>query len=313
MNHFFHEFGHLIADSWVWLFIGILAGAAVQKWLRREWVERYVGGSRSSVLTASLAGALLPGCSMSVIPLAMGIRGKGGALGSMAAFILIAPLISPHTIFYAWALLGWEVTVFKTIAPFAIALPMGWLLNTLEARSVRGFSLVAAASRSSPPASARDQPCCYSKSAEAEEPSCHEEDTAPGYSAQVWKLIRSIFPYYLGALFIAAAVAAIWGEDALGGLLGDGSNWTAYALSALVAIPIYVCDGGSIPIAAALTNMGAAAGPVMTFLLAAETTCIPTIMMAPKIIGLRPTVLYVAAGFILSIGGGMLFQLVSGL
>ncbi len=224
---------------------------------------------------------------MSVIPLALGLRSKGGALGSMAAFILIAPMISPHTVFYSWALLGWEATVFKTITPFFIALPLGWLLNSLEQKGAAGFAL----KQTETPAS---DSCCHTPA-------------APSYWQMVLALIVQIAPYYLGALALAAAASAIWGENALAGFLGDETQWSSYLISALVAIPVYVCDGGSIPLAAAMQNLAAAWGPTMTFLLAAETTCIPTIMMAPKIIGLGATVLYVLCGFILSVGGGWLF------
>jgi uncharacterized membrane protein YraQ (UPF0718 family) len=47
-------------------------------------------------------------------------------------------------------------------------------------------------------------------------------------------------------------------------------------------------------------------GPAFTFMLGAVGTCIPTIAMAPRVIGRTATYVYVGVWLLLAIGGGWL-------
>lgn len=78
--------------------------------------------------------------------------------------------------------------------------------------------------------------------------------------------------------------------------------------AALAGIPLYVCDGGEIPLTLALLKLGAGPGPAFTFLLSSVGTCLPTIAMSRKIIGTAATTLYVVAWLILAVGGGLVME-----
>jgi uncharacterized membrane protein YraQ (UPF0718 family) len=79
----------------------------------------------------------------------------------------------------------------------------------------------------------------------------------------------------------------------------------AYVAAALAGIPLYVCEGAEVPLTFGLLKMGVGPGPAFTFMLGAVGTCIPTIAMAPRIIGIPATYLYVVAWLVLAIGAGM--------
>lgn len=74
-----------ILDSLLWLLaeaiplflLGAVLGAALEAWLKPGWVERWVGSGHRSIAAAALAGALLPGCAMSTMPLAQSLRRRG--------------------------------------------------------------------------------------------------------------------------------------------------------------------------------------------------------------------------------------------
>lgn len=118
--------------------------------------------------------------------------------------------------------------------------------------------------------------------------------------------MRSLTPYLLAGLFVAALISATVPADTILKYLRGG--WTAYIFAALVAFPIYVCDGGEIPLTRALLAMGVGPGPAFCFMLASVGTCLPTIAMATRIIGWRATVIYVIAWLCLAIGGGVLME-----
>ncbi len=52
--------------------------------------------------------------------------------------------------------------------------------------------------------------------------------------------------------------------------------------------------------------MGVGPGPAFCFMLASVGTCLPTIMMAPRIIGVKATAIYLGAWLVLAVGGGVL-------
>ncbi len=83
-------------------------------------------------------------------------------------------------------------------------------------------------------------------------------------------------------------------------------GWTAYLFAAGAAFPVYVCDGGEIPLTRALLEMGVGPGPAFCFMLASVGTCLPTMMMAPRIIGVKATAIYLGAWLVLAVGGGVL-------
>ena len=82
----------------------------------------------------------------------------------------------------------------------------------------------------------------------------------------------------------------------------------SYLAAVAIGIPIYVCDGGEIPLTRAFLEMGVAPGPAFCFMLASVGTCLPTISMAPRIIGWAATVVYLGAWLVLSVGGGLVMN-----
>ena len=72
----------------------------------------------------------------------------------------------------------------------------------------------------------------------------------------------------------------------------------AFFLALIIGIPLYVHEGEEIPIILSLVALGLDKGPAMTFLLCSVGTCIPTLMMAQKVIGKKPTIFYTSYWFV---------------
>src|SRR4030095_8627472 len=135
----FDNFIGLLADALPWFLGGAILGAALESFLPTAWALRWLGSPRESILHATFAGAVLPGCSMTTMPLAAALKARGARLGTLTAFIMISPILSPETIILTAALLGTRFTIGRIVFPVVVTVLMGLALNALPARRIRQF------------------------------------------------------------------------------------------------------------------------------------------------------------------------------
>jgi hypothetical protein len=296
MNTLLHHFLHLLGEALPLFLLGAAAGAALEIWLPRGWVERWLAQGRGSVLLAASAGALLPGCAMSTIPLARSLRARGVPVGTVAAFIMIAPVLSPHTLVLTATLISVPMAIARVALGFLVACGLGFVLNAVQ----RGRSIPL--SESAPDANC----CCQEKKSCCDEtPDAPADDSAwRRWLARFLGSLRELAPFLVGGLLVAAVLITFFPIEKYHAHLRDG--WLAYFIVTVIAIPAYVCDGGEIPLTRALLALGVGAGPAFCFMLASVGTCFPTIAMSGRIIGWRATAVYLIAWLVLAVGGGIL-------
>ncbi|MBI3392234.1 MAG: permease [Nitrospirae bacterium] len=289
------EFFSLTLTVLPYFALGAVTGALLKTYAKTGWLVRHMSGNALSIFWASLAGAALPGCACATMPMAQGLVGKA-RLGTITAFIMISPLLSPVTLLLTYAMLGWEMTAARLFVPFVGSMSLGLLVNALEGAGIRGFATPAMPGS---PVAAACGPAC--------DPGCEAEEVRPNFFRNLGGILRDLTPYFLLGMGVAAVSTALLPENAIPDLLGGGSGPAAYALAAIVGIPLYVCEGEEVPITFALMQKGLGAGPAFTFLLASVGTCIPTILMAQKVIGRPATIVYVAAWIVFAVGAGVVF------
>jgi hypothetical protein len=81
----FHNLIGLLIDALPWFLGGAILGAALETYLPTAWATRWLGSPRASILHATFAGAILPGCSMTTVPLAAALKTRGARLGTLTA------------------------------------------------------------------------------------------------------------------------------------------------------------------------------------------------------------------------------------
>jgi hypothetical protein len=74
----------------------------------------------------------------------------------------------------------------------------------------------------------------------------------------------------------------------------------AYVAAAAAGRPAYVREEGEVPLTAALVTMGVGIGPAFTSIQASVGAWLPTLMMLPKLIGSRLTVVYLSFSLLYS-------------
>ncbi len=279
--------------------IGILVGALLETFTNKDFAARRIGSGFSGVVKATLLGAFLPGCACATIPMARGLKATGAKLGVVSAFIMVSPLLSPHTLLLNYGLLGLRFTVARVVFSLAAAMILGLAFNYFENKRIAGFGSDVDSDISGADVSDCDDDCA-----------CDTNDNASGL-AKFWSSVKSITlelgKYFVLGLLIASALSALIPEDAIAEYIGSSGIW-AYASAVTVGIPLYVCEGEEIPIAVSLLKLGLGAGPTFAFLLGSVGTCIPTIIMAQKIIGRRPMVVYLLFWIVFATVAGILFQ-----
>lgn len=270
--------------------LGTAFGALMETYLKPEFALKYLNKGTSSVVNASILGAILPGCSCATMPMADGLKGKGARIGTIAAFIMVSPLLSPHTLVLTYGMLGLKFTIARVIFSLSGAVILGVVFNHFEKKKSKCFVL----------------PLKATNSGKSYSPDCEGEKI--GFWRSSIKITRDLGKYFLLGMFIASLLTVLIPEEAIPKYIGS-SGVFAYAVAVLVGIPLYVCEGEEIPITLALLRLGLGGGPSFAFLLGSVGTCIPTMIMAQKIIGKRPTLFYIIGWFVFAIGSGLLFSL----
>lgn len=298
---FASSFWSLTLSVLPWLAIGIAAAAVIQTFVPQQWAARLLTG-RHGLPVAIAAGAAMPGCSRTTMPIAMGLRGMPGQrLGNLTALIFVAPLLSPITIALTWSVLGWRMTAARVIASLLGAVLLGTLINRRE----QWFE---PHPRMPPLAGASPELDSCQPTGER----CAQPSAARRLSTTALALTRRVAPYFIAGMALAAAITALLPEDAIPDLLGGTGGVWAFALASVIGAPLYVCQGEEVPLTYAVLASGLGPGPALTFLMGSVGMCLPTVVMSRAILTPRVTNVYIPFWITFTITAGMAFQMLAG-
>lgn len=290
----FREFVSLTLTVIPYFILGTAFGALLKTYLKPGFVFKYLNRGTFSVINASILGAILPGCACATIPMAEGLKEKGANLGTVAAFIMVSPLLSPQTVLLTYGMLGLRFTLARIIFSLLGAIILGVGFNYLANKKIKGFVLSSKSKGGS----------CISCP-----PGCETEDKEKlSFWRSFIEITKDLGRYFILGMFIASLLTVLIPEEAIPKYIGSSGAF-AYLVAVLVGIPVYICEGEEIPLTRALLRLGLGQGPAFSFLLGSVGTCIPTMLMAQKVIGRRPVVFYIIYWFVFAIGVGLTFSL----
>jgi uncharacterized protein len=232
------RFGSLALSVLPWLAVGVLAAAAIQALVPERWVARLLGGRRG-LAVAIATGALMPGCSRTTMPLAIGLRRMPGQrLGNLTALIFVAPLLSPITIALTWSVLGCRMTVARVIASLGDATRLGVLINRYE----RWFE-----------PQPRPVPIMGGAVDDCSASGCESSESERGrfplrrLAHSTLRITRRVLPYLIGGIALAALLSTAIPADTIPKLVGGTAGPLTYLVAGVAGAPLYVCQGGSPP------------------------------------------------------------------
>ena len=264
------EIWNLTGEMSPYLLFGFAVAGLLSVVVQRDFVERHLGrtGWRQT-LKATVIGVPMPLCSCGVIPVAASLRQHGAGKGATTAFLAATPQTGVDSIAATWGMMGSFFAAVRVLVAFVCGMVAGTLVDAVEG-----------ADSQSDPAERAQEPAAAPTGGKLRAAIRYGFVTLPG------DIGRSL----LIGLVIAGVLSALIPPDFFSSRLENSA--LIYLLITLVAIPMYVCSTGSIPVAMAFVRAGLPPGAVLVFLIAGPATNAATISMLWKVLGRRVVFIY---------------------
>ena len=250
-----------------YLLLGFLIAGVLHVFVPQKFYAKYLSrNNKLSVVWAALLGIPLPLCSCGVIPTAIGLKNEKASKGAIASFLIATPQTGIDSILATFSLMGLGFAIIRPTAALITGVCGGLLVNRL----VHDNNVV-------------DTDSC----------SCQAEK-----GNRIWRVLK--YAYYdmlrdiglrlLIGLVVAALIQVAVPDEFF---LQFGSQPLLQMLVLLViAIPMYICSTGSIPVAAALMMKGLSPGAALVMLMAGPAVNMASILVVHKSMGRRFTSIY---------------------
>ena len=268
------------------LLLGLFLAGLLHVFLPAGFVSKNLSKTNhTSVLKAVLIGVPMPLCSCGVVPTAIGLQNDGASKGAVTGFLISTPQTGVDSIMVAASFLGWPFALFKVAAAFVTGVLGGILVNRFV------------------PSDTRDK-----------QPNLVPIHS-PGFIARLFEAVRFAIVDLLAMIDVwivfGVLVSAMISVYIPPGTFAE-STWTQGPLGMLVvllvALPLYICTTGSVPIAAALIMAGLPIGSALVFLMAGPATNVATMGAILRALGARVLAIYLGVVIIGSILFGLLFD-----
>ena len=272
----------LINEMSPYLLLGFFFAGVMHAFIPGMVYNRYLGGKGfESVFYGALFGVPLPLCSCGVLPTAMSLRKQGASKGATASFLISTPETGVDSIIATYSVLGLPFAVIRPVAAFCNAIMGGWLINKFGDKD----EVV--------PVDASAKTCC-----------CHhkqEETHHEGFLGKMREALRfgfvemieDIGKWLVIGLVIAGLITVFVPDEFFA--LFRGNTQLSMLLVLCIAIPMYICATGSIPIAVALMMKGLTPGAALVLLMAGPACNMASILVINKTLGRKSLVLYLVS------------------
>ena len=284
------EIIHLLNEMSPYLLLGFLLAGVMHAFIPGMMYSKYLGGNGfRSVFYGALFGVPLPLCSCGVIPTAMSLRKEGASKGATTAFLIATPETGIDSIIATYSLLGLPFAILRPIAAFCNALLGGWLINRFDGTEQ---SVIIEES---------DTKCsCGCDS--ATKPTTFIGKVVEALKFGYIEMMQDIGKWLLVGLVVAGLITVFVPDDFFA-LFRDNTQLSMLLVLA-IAIPMYICATGSIPIAVALMLKGLTPGAALVLLMAGPACNMASILVINKVMGRRTLLLYLASIFAMAIFWG---------
>lgn len=282
---------NLVNEMSPYLLLGFLFAGILHVFIPGVVYSRYLSGhSFRSVFYAALFGVPLPLCSCGVIPTAMGLRKEGASKGATVSFLIATPETGVDSIAATYSLMGLPFAIVRPITAFFTSLLAGQLINTFDTTNDTLTDI-----------KKQDTEC-----------HCHHSEKKDISSLSLYEKIKEALRYafiemmqdigkWLVIGLVVAGLITVFVPDTFFEIF-KGNTILSMLLVLCIAIPMYICATGSIPIAVALIMKGLTPGAALVLLMAGPACNMASLLVINKALGRKTLILY-----LLSIISGAVF------
>ncbi len=270
---------NVVCEMAPYLLLGFLIAGILHVFVPNRFYTRYLSrDNKWAVLLAALLGVPLPLCSCGVIPTAIGLRNEKASKGAVASFLIATPQTGIDSILATFSLLGLGFAIIRPVAALVTGVCGGLLVNRLV----------------------KDDDDSVSSATSCEAETGNRLWRVLKYA--FYKMIRDIGGRLVIGLLVAALIQVAIPDEFF---LTFGNQPLLQMLVILVvAVPMYICSTGSIPVAAALIMKGLSPGAALVMLMAGPAVNLASILVVRKALGRQFTWIYllVIVGFSILFG-----------
>lgn len=280
-----------------WLLLGFLFAGIFAVFFTPDKVKKHLGGKGIlPVLKSVILGVPLPLCSCGIVPVAAALRSSGASRGATAAFFISTPQTGVDSMIVTFSLLGWVIGLIRPLLACVTGLVGGVLIGRFVPEDDNDAHIAEEL--------ANDGSCCC-----CSHDSC---DTHRGFLGGLkylaWygfvKTPKTVSSSLLLGLVIATIIQLFVPED-FGTSYIKGNTFLEFAAMIAVALPLYICSTGAIPIAATLILKGISPGAALVFMIAGPATNSAMITSMIKLLGAKATAIYLAVLTVFAILAGI--------
>lgn len=275
----------MLSEMSPYILLGFLIAGIMHAFVPQRIFARHLSGKGlSAVVKSALIGVPLPLCSCGVLPTAIAMRRNGASRAAATSFLVATPQTGVDSIAATYSLMGPAFAVIRPVAALATAVAGGVAVGKTEGG---GECLTTAAS------------------------ACDADERPKGFLSRCLASLRygfvdlvgSIGLWLVAGLVIAALITVYVPADYFAIL---GANPLVSMLAVLViAIPMYVCATGSIPIAMSLVMKGLSPGTALVLLMAGPAANFASFTLISREMGRKAAVVYLLS----IVAGAMAFGL----
>lgn len=277
----------MTAEMAPYLLLGFLIAGLLRVFVPGHIYSRHLAPrSMKSVLKAALLGIPLPLCSCGVIPTAVGLRKQGASHGACTSFLIATPQTGVDSIVATYSLMGLPFAVVRPLAALFTSIFGGWLTNRYAKDDATQSEKNAASSEASECSCGCDDCCCESEHTETFWGKMRE-----ALSYAFIEMMQDVGKWLIVGLLIAALITVAVPNEWLAAL--HDYKLLNMLIVLAVAIPMYVCATGSIPIAVSLMAKGLTPGAALVLLMAGPAVNSASMLVIGKVFGRRTLWLYI--------------------
>ena len=314
---FVQEFITLFSEMAPFLLLGFLLAGILHVWVPNHvYVPKISKSNFTSVLWAALFGVPLPICSCGVIPTSIALRKEGASRGASVSFLISTPATGVDSILATYSLLGLPFAILRPVAAFATALVGGVFTNLAtrgESENVDVQKKIVEFDDCDD-----DHHCecgdehhehhdhcgCGDKHCGCESRDVRQmtfgQKVAETFRYGLVNMVGDVSKWLMIGLLLGALISAFVPNELFFALREYPILCMLVVL--VLAMPMYTCATGSIPLALALVAKGITPGAALVLLMAGPATSIASMLVVGKAFGKRTL-----AAYLFSIAFGAMF------
>lgn len=310
----------MTAEMAPYLLLGFLIAGLLRAFVPKSaWSKHLAPRNMKSVVKAAAIGIPLPLCSCGVIPTSVGLRKEGASHGACASFLIATPQTGVDSIAATYSLMGLPFAIVRPVAALFTAMFGGWMVNRFAGEE----GLMEADARRKTDGhdghggeeNGHEHGCGCGYHHDHEDSCCghshHHHEGGEGWGAKLHEALEYAFvemmqdvgKWLIVGLLIAALITVAVPNEWLAAL--HEYKLLNMLIVLAVAIPMYVCATGSIPIAVSLMAKGLTPGAALVLLMAGPAVNSASMLVIGKVFGRRTLTFYLLSIVIGAVAFGL--------